>query len=80
VSVALSEVCIPKSDVARYIGRTPQSLSSYIRGKLLVPKDRRTVTLANVNRFLARKFPRLAPFATWDEYVTWAANGRPPAQ
>jgi hypothetical protein len=79
MTLELSEVCIPLSDVARYVGRTPQAVSGYIRKGLLKKKDYHSVTLASFNRFLGRKFPRLQRFESVEQYDRWNANGRPTA-
>ncbi len=72
MTLDLTDVCIPLSDVARYIGRTPQSVSGYVKVGLLKKKDRGSVTLAAMNKFLARKFPRLPRFESVADWDKWA--------
>ena len=72
MALELTDVCIPLSDVARYINRTPQSVSAYVNKGLLRKKDRGSVTLAAVNKFLARKFPRLPRFESVADWDKWA--------
>jgi hypothetical protein len=71
------EVCLTLREVCAYTGRTPQSISTYIRSKLLVKTGWATVTLHNFNKFLARKFPRLQRLDTVEALDAWRAKNSP---
>lgn len=75
-----AEVHVPLADVRRYVDRTPQQMSRYVKAGLIKKRDRGTVTLPQFTKFLARKFPHLPRFGSVADYDTWVANGRPAAQ
>lgn len=80
MTLDLQDVHISLQDVGRYVGRSPQQISRYIKARLLKKKDRGSVTLYEFNKFLARKFPRLPRFADVEAFDRWNASGRKLAQ
>jgi hypothetical protein len=79
MTLKLRDVCLSLGDVAEYLGVCPQTVSRYVREGWFGPayddagrRVRVRVTLEDLNRFIARKFPRRARLATvadWDAWV-----------
>lgn len=76
MTLDLQDVHISLQDVGRYVGRSPQQISRYIKAKLLKKRTRSSTTVHDFNKFLAVKFPRLPRFADVDAFDQWNAQGR----
>ena len=75
------DMFLTMQEVAGYVGRTVQSLSNYRKRKLLTVRMRGRVRQDDFNKFLAKRFPRLARLDTVADLDAWRAkNSTPKAQ
>jgi hypothetical protein len=67
-------------EVASYVSKTVQSLYGYRSRRLLTIRTRGRVRLDDFNKFLAKKFPRLARLDTVADLDAWRAKNSTPTK